>query len=736
MKSNAVSILKLALLALAAANARAWSQSLVVPISITHTGTAAEFFDTEDNLINDTGLSAPPTIADYQTITHDNAAAGNAWVTTNPNGAGDFYLGDTPPTVVFEMGFDQLYRFSDFVFWGYHFGSTNGNEGRRFELEFSNDGGVTFQAPVVVERALGSHAFRNAATLDLGADYDANFARLKVLDNHFGVGAGGDRVGLGEVRFIGDIVRDPWIGTTAVSASSGGTPIVVNFPITNRGALSNLNITAASFSGTDASRFTLTSVLPRIVGPGLTVNLTATFDPADNTGNLAAVLNVTTNDPVYPIMEVPVGIAVAIPNANYPASANFGPVAHGAPLQTFSVPVGNTGSSALGILEATFIDESLDPALLADFSVIHDFASGPLVVAPAATGNVSFSFDPTGLKGGVYPVNLKILTDDPDTPEFNVPVTVDLNIQAGSTLAGWWPLETDSRDASGNGFDGFVTTGSIDFTPAGASGTTGGSALFDGFSSIDVLFNESLNPSSYSVTLWANANEPLTGFNSAITSRYDGFAALSRTYGFILYRATADWEFWTGSGQTTTTPWAVTGTTPVIAGNWTHLAITYNHVTRVKTLYVNGVAASTTNGVVSGRNLLRDLHIGGGGDLGTSFGFNGKLDDVAIFREALDVAAINTILTNGVTGYTGLPLPAGESAGILITEVSLAGGNLVIGGTSGLVNGQPYHLQSSPTLNFISIPGSTFTGGNPVPPVPVSGPRLFIRITEGPAPIP
>ena len=53
-----------------------------------------------------------------------------------------------------------------------------------------------------------------------------------------------------------------------------------------------------------------------------------------------------------------------------------------------------------------------------------------------------------------------------------------------------------------------------------------------------------------------------------------------------------------------------------------------------------------------------------------------------------------------------------------------------------LVNGQPYHLQSSPTLNFTSIPGSTFTGGNPVPPVPVSGPRLFIRIAEGPAPIP
>jgi hypothetical protein len=123
--------------------------------------------------------------------------------------------------------------------------------------------------------------------------------------------------------------------------------------------------------------------------------------------------------------------------------------------------------------------------------------------------------------------------------------------------------------------------------------------------------------------------------------------------------------------------------------------------------------------------------------LGTSFRFDGKLDDVAIFREALDATAINAIKSTGVTGFTGLPLPGGESPGIGITGVSVVGGNIVIGSTSGLVAGQPYHLESSTDLVvFTAIPGSTFAGGDAVPAVPVSGPRRFIRIVEGAAPPP
>lgn len=711
------------------------AQFLVAPTSITFGGTAVEFFATEANLINGTGLSGTPTLANYTTITHGAAGSGNAWVTTNPAGAGDFF--PTGQTVVFDMPFPQLHRFTDFVFWGYHFGGGNGNEGRRFSLEFSTDGGVNFGPPVIVERALGSATVANAATLGLGGEFDGNFVRLKVLDNHFGAIGGGDRVGLGEVRFIADIPRDPWIGKVPVSGSSGGAPVVVNFPITNKGGATPLNVTAASFSGVDAGLFTLTSSLPLVVGPGLTVNLTANFDPNGGIGNFSAVLEVSSDDALTPLVSVPVSMAVAIPNADYPPSASFGPFPNGSGVQTLNLTIGNTGTGPLNINDAFFVTTAVDPDLVDDFAVTTDFiTNGPVVVAPSGLANVTLSFDTTGLKGGIYPAELRIITDDPDTPQVTVPIALDLAIPAGSTLAAWWPLETDGSDASGSGHDG-TGTGAINFTAVGASGTTGGSAEFDGASSIDVPFDEALNPSSYTVTLWANPDTVAANFNSAITSRYDGVNVVGKTFGYILYRAPgANWEYWTGAGQTTSL-WAVTGGVPVTAGTWVHLAISYDHVAKVKTLYVNGVAVQTTADIVAARNLVRDLHIGGGGDLGTDFRFDGKLDDIAVFREVLDATEINTIMTTGVTGFTGIPLPPGEPGSLGITGVSVVGGNIVIDGTSGLVNGQPYHIEESTNLTlFTPVAGSTFTGGGAIPPIPVSGPRRFIRIREGAEPAP
>lgn len=709
------------------------AQFLVAPTSITFAGTAVEFFATEANLINGTGLSVTPTLANYTTVTHGSAGAGNAWVTTNPAGSGDFF--PTGQTVVFNLPFAQLHRFTDFVFWGYHFGGGNGNEGRRFEFEFSTDGGATFSTPVVVQRALGSAAVASAATLDLGGEFDANFVRMKVTDNHFGAISGGDRVGLGEIRFIADIPREPWIATAPVSGSSSGAAVTVNFPITNKAASTPLNVTAASFSGVDAGMFTLTSTLPLVVAAGQTVNLTASFNPNSSVGNFSAVLDVTSDDALTPAVPVPVSMAVAIPNADYPPSASFGPFPNGSGVQNLNLTIGNTGTGPLNIVDAFFVTTAVDPGLVDDFAVTTDFiTNGPVVVAPSGLANVTLSFDTTGLKGGIYPAELRIITDDPDTPQVTVPIAVDLAIPSGSTLAAWWPLETDGSDASGNGHDG-TGTGAINFTPAGASGTTGGSAEFNGASSIDVPFDEALNPSSYTVTLWANPDTVAANFQSAITSRYDGVNVVGKTFGYIMYRAPgANWEYWTGAGQTTSL-WGVTGLTPVTAGSWVHLAISYDHVAKLKTLYVNGVVAQTTTDVVAARNLVRDLHIGGGGDLGTDFRFDGKLDDIAIFREVLDATEINAIMTTGVTGFTGLPLPPGEPADLVITGVSIAGGNIVINGTSGLVNGQSYHIEESTDLNvFTPVVGSTFIGGGAIPQIPVSGPRRFIRIKEGAEP--
>ena len=62
------------------------AQFLVAPTSITFAGTAVEFFATEANLINATGLTSTPTLANYTTITH--GAAGGAKAAAKHAGKG------------------------------------------------------------------------------------------------------------------------------------------------------------------------------------------------------------------------------------------------------------------------------------------------------------------------------------------------------------------------------------------------------------------------------------------------------------------------------------------------------------------------------------------------------------------------------------------------------------------------------------------------------------------------
>ena len=212
-------------------------------------------------------------------------------------------------------------------------------------------------------------------------------------------------------------------------------------------------------------------------------------------------------------------------------------------------------------------------------------------------------------------------------------------------LVAWYPLDTDGSDASGNGHHGTVVGGTVDFGQAGANGATGLSAAFPNNGHIDVPFSSALNPASFTVTLWANAAST-NGFASPITSRDDVGGGVS-THGYILYNNNAgNWDFWTGDGNP---GWDTLVGAPVATSTWTHLAISYDAGTNTKTLWVNGAVSATDtaanqyspNGTVESE----PLHIGSGQDDGANFYFSGNIDDVTIWDEALDAAAINDIMT-------------------------------------------------------------------------------------------
>lgn len=180
-------------------------QELITPTALTTNG-IAEFFPAL-NMINNSGLTVIPDISNYETTSHAGASATTAWTTNNPNGAGDYYLvGSEGQVPQFTFTLPETSTLNALVYWGYFFSSFNGNETREFVLEFSTDGGTTFPQTVTVAADLGDLAGASAKTLSFGQGFAANTVRIRLTDNHFGGGAteaGGDRMGLGELKFIG-----------------------------------------------------------------------------------------------------------------------------------------------------------------------------------------------------------------------------------------------------------------------------------------------------------------------------------------------------------------------------------------------------------------------------------------------------------------------------------------------------------------------------------------------------
>lgn len=221
----------------------------------------------------------------------------------------------------------------------------------------------------------------------------------------------------------------------------------------------------------------------------------------------------------------------------------------------------------------------------------------------------------------------------------------------------YFPLDGDGNDVFDFAHPATVGPG-ITF---GAAGQHGGAASFTGQGGIQLPHDPVRNPdSSFTLTAWVNPTDT-TAWNSVVTSREDS----GTVNGYILYNSPENqWDFWTGAGGAPGAWGRNIGPTAVL-DQWTHLAISYDKSTDTKTLYVNAIAEAVVAGQGYATNGTggspRPFNIGAGQDLGDGFFFNGLIDDIIMFDQALSAEEVACFATNSISC-----IPEPTSFGLLL----------------------------------------------------------------------
>ena len=180
-------------------------QFLITPVDVTSDSSATDLFPAT-NLINNSGLLADPTLETYRNVQHDSASPSRTWATTAPRGVRDYFAGRRPdPVLTFTL--PDLYQITHLVVWGFYYTSPNNSEARAFTLEFSSDGGATWSG---LEEIIHQQTAQDSETIPLGRRFQANTVRVTITDNHYSSrGVGGERVGLGEIKFLAEPPAGP-----------------------------------------------------------------------------------------------------------------------------------------------------------------------------------------------------------------------------------------------------------------------------------------------------------------------------------------------------------------------------------------------------------------------------------------------------------------------------------------------------------------------------------------------
>lgn len=205
-------------------------------------------------------------------------------------------------------------------------------------------------------------------------------------------------------------------------------------------------------------------------------------------------------------------------------------------------------------------------------------------------------------------------------------------------LVGYWGLDGDALDSSGNGHDG-VVYGAV--PTVDRFGNPNKAYYFDGTNDYIAVTNDgSLSPGSMTLSVWARIDKIAQPPGGNATS----FIGISEDYKghLIAYGQPYGSNAWFGTGNGS--EWSCAGPYRYTVGQWNHYVLTYDTQTLVQTLYANGVRAGTENSglhmVYSYTNMVMGRHAY---QTAAGWWFRGALDEVRLYNRALDTNEISAL---------------------------------------------------------------------------------------------
>jgi hypothetical protein len=208
-------------------------------------------------------------------------------------------------------------------------------------------------------------------------------------------------------------------------------------------------------------------------------------------------------------------------------------------------------------------------------------------------------------------------------------------IDPGSVVGLWvFDSDGDMEDVSGKGHDGAIE-GNVEWV----DGKFGLAVEVDGSSAVIFEHADDMNLENFSLLAWVNIPTAPTDWWTVAAK--DGWP--DRNYGIWLASGTglAHHSFTSGTVPNNN---AVNAVTPVVPGEWYHVAATYDMSS--SKLYINGkldaeAPFSDTPNVTDAPFIIGRTDDG-------SYKLQGAVDELALFSVALSDADIETIMTGGI----------------------------------------------------------------------------------------